>query len=101
MHALPLAACLAAAAQSETPLTLEHATELALEHASEMVLAREDLILVDAEYLTALSAVLPRFDLSLTAGEFFAGKRILESRNPRPVTLPTELPQVAFGPLSD
>jgi adhesin transport system outer membrane protein len=66
-----------------------------------MVLAREDLILVDAEYLAALSTILPRFDLTFAAGELFAGRRIIESRNPEPVILPTELPQVTFGPFRD
>lgn len=107
MHALPLAVWLVAATPAdtatvaETALSLEEATAIALEHASEMVLAREDVVLVDAEYMQALSAILPRLDLNLGAGEFFAGSRIVESRNPRPVILPTEFPQVVFGPFRD
>lgn len=97
MHAVMMLALLSAA----PPLTLEEATEMALHRANDMIQAREDLVLVDAEYLSALSAVLPRVDLDFSAGEFFAGRRILESRNPVPAQLPTEFPQVNFGPFRD
>lgn len=83
------------------PLTLEAATDIALERANDMIQAKEDAVLVDVEYLEALSAVLPRVDLEISAGEFFAGGRILESRNPVPAQLPTEFPQVRFGPFRD
>ncbi len=83
------------------PLTLDQATQIALERANDMVQAKEDLVLVDVQYLEALSAVRPRLDLDFSAGEFFAGKRILESRNPVAAQLPTEFPQVNFGPFRD
>ncbi|CAN0590687.1 unnamed protein product, partial [Laminaria digitata] len=82
-------------------LTLQAATDIALERANDMVQAREDLVLVDTEYLEALSAVLPRIDLEVSAGGVFAGRRILESRNPVAAQLPTEFPQVNFGPFRD
>lgn len=97
MSALFLLAVLAA----PPPLTLQEATDIALERANDMVQAREDLVLVDTEYLEALSAVLPRLDLEVSAGGVFAGRRILESRNPVPAQLPTEFPQVNFGPFRD
>lgn len=89
------------AEEAPVPLTLDAALEIALERANAMIQARQDLVLVDVEYMEALSAVLPRFDLNLSGGEFFAGRRIIESRNPVPAQLPTEFPQVVFGPFVD
>jgi outer membrane protein len=96
-----LLALVVAQAPDDGPLTVEAAVALALEHAAEMVQAREDRLLVEVDYLDALSAVLPRFDLSMAGGEFFSGGRILESRNPVPAQLPTQFPQFNFGPFVD
>ena len=88
---------------ADTPaaFTLSAAIDRALEHANDMVQAREDLLLVDVDYADALSAVLPRFDVNLGGGEFFAARRIIESRNPVPAQLPTEFPQFVYGPFVD
>ena len=105
MHAACLAALLVAQAPAEGstgPIELEAAIEEALAHANEMIQARQDRLLVEVDYLDALSAILPRFDLSLAGGELFSGQdRFIESRNPVPAQLPTEFPQFTFGPFVD
>ncbi len=70
-----LALLTAAAPDAPPPLDLEKAVELAEAVAADVVVAREDVVLVDAEYMTARSAILPRVDLSLTAGGLFLGAR--------------------------
>ena len=103
MVSLPLALLLVStkADAGPIPLTLQAAIEVALEHANDMIQAREDLLLVNVDYADALSAVLPRWDVNLSGGEFFASRRIIESRNPVPAQLPTEFPQFVYGPFVD
>lgn len=57
----------AALIASPAPLTLEAAIELAEEQARDMVRARADVLIVDAQRLRAIGAILPRVDLSLRA----------------------------------
>lgn len=57
------------------PLSLERAVELADAVAADVVTAREDVVLVDAEYLAARAVILPRVDLTATAGGLFLGAR--------------------------
>ncbi len=63
------------------PLTLSAATEIALEYANDMIQAREDVVLVDADYATALSAILPTLDMSMQGGHFYSVEQILEQRS--------------------
>ena len=98
---LTLLAVSAAPADVSTVFTLPAAIDVALEHANDMIQAQEDLLLVDVDYADALSAVLPRIDVNLGGGEFFASRRIIESRNPVPAQLPTEFPQFVYGPFVD
>lgn len=85
------------------PLTLERAVELATQIAADVVTAREDVVLVDAEYLAARAAILPRLDLQLTAGEVFSGRPIIESRGRQfdDEAVEAILPQVEVGPFRD
>ena len=104
MHAVCLALLVAGQSSPELPagpIELEAAVEMALAHANEMIQAKQDRLLVEVEYMEALSAVLPRFDLSMSGGEFCSGKRYIESRNPVPAQLPTQIPQFTFGPFVD
>ena len=81
------------------PMTLEDATAFALAHANQMIQSKEDVLLVDADYATALSAILPRVDLRMSAGGFYQRNRILETRNqPQP---PDEPPIPVFGDFRD
>ena len=97
-----LSLLLASAAQAE-PLTLEEAIRIASEQAESVIQAREDVVLVDAEWLQARSAILPRLDLALTAGEVFAGRPIIEARFPNApqLALPGALPVFTYGPFVD
>lgn len=80
----------AAAPDVETEsFTLETATALALTFANEMIQAREDLVLVDADYLTAISAIVPRVGLSTQIGfiqnsqpSIVAGGRVVSDSSP-------------------
>ena len=63
---------------AEPALELERAVALAEAVAADLVVAKEDVVRVDAEYMTALSSVLPRVDLTLSAGESFSGSPIIE-----------------------
>ena len=83
------------------PLTLERATEIALTRANEMIQAREDVLLVDANYITSRSAILPRFDVSMGGGLFYSKDRIFETRNAQVQRFPDELPVVEFGDFID
>lgn len=84
------------------PITLEAAIEIALAYANEMIQAREDLLLVDADYATALSAVLPRVDLNFSAGGAFFESQILEFRNRGfAENTPDDNPPVVFGDWQD
>lgn len=97
-----LLSLLATAPAASDPLTLEKATEIALAHANEMIQAREDVLLVDADYATALSAILPRLDLSASAGGAFFRSQILEFRNRQSfVNTPDENPPVVIGRWQD
>lgn len=49
-------------------LTFEQAMEIATARAKDAVRAREDLLLVDVQHKAALSAILPRVDVSASAG---------------------------------
>ncbi len=49
------------------PLTLDEAMTFASEHAATVIVARENVVLVDVEHMTALSAILPRLDMSASA----------------------------------
>ncbi|MEQ8277917.1 MAG: TolC family protein [Deltaproteobacteria bacterium] len=49
------------------PLTLDEAIDFASEHAATVIVARENVVLVDVEHMTALSAILPRLDMSASA----------------------------------
>lgn len=98
---LSLTLLLAAPADDAATFTLSAAIDMALEHAHDMIQARQDLLLVDVDYADALAAVLPRIDVNLGGGEFFATRRIIESRNPVPAQLPTEFPQFVYGPFVD
>lgn len=51
-------------------LTLEDAIDHALKHAAQVVVAKQDVVLVEADHMAALSAILPRLDLSASAGGF-------------------------------
>ncbi len=88
--------------QTSEPLTLEAATEIALAHANEMIQAREDVLLIDADYAAALSTILPRVDIAFSSGGFYSDERIIETRNVgAPVPQGNELPAVEFGPFRD
>lgn len=105
-HSLPLVlsyllSALVSVAPSDVPppLTLEAATEIALEHANEMIQAREDVLLVDANYATALAAVMPRVDLNVSAGGSFVDSPTLEFRARASVeATPVDQPPTFFGP---
>jgi len=75
-----LVALLAAPAQT---VTLDVAIERALEQAIDVVQAKADMLLVDVERVQALAAVLPSFDLTLTAFEVGQGTPIVEFRGQR------------------
>jgi len=66
--------------EPETPIDLETAIERARAVAADVVIAKEDVVLVDADYMAALSVILPRVDLAASAGEIFGGEGTLESR---------------------
>jgi outer membrane protein len=100
----PLAfAVLLLAAPDGAALTLEAAVALALERTNDVIQAKEDLLLVDAEWLQAVGAVLPRLDLSANGGELFAGSPITEARFPNApqLGLPGQLPAFRFGAFVD
>lgn len=101
--ALLLLSLLIATPAAAAPLTLEEAIEEALASSAEMVVAREDLVLVDADYMAAYAAIMPRFDVTVTAGERFAGLVINEQRNPRQGALITPDEPIRFnvGPFTD
>ena len=90
-------------------MTLEDATAMALAHANDMIQAREDVLMLDADYATALSAIMPRIDVSMAAGAFYSRNLIIETRNAGanegddgdPVVMPNEPPAVRFGPFVD
>lgn len=88
---------------AEPALELERAVALAEAVAADLVVAKEDVVRVDAEYMTALSSVLPRVDLTLSAGESFSGSPIIESRGRQLADSAIEsvLPQVKVGPFRD
>jgi outer membrane protein TolC len=67
------AAPLPAAAQALPPLTLDDALALAARQSHDLALARADAGLADAEALSAFAGVLPRLDLTSTAGRQFLG----------------------------
>lgn len=71
----------ASASEAEAPIDLETAVVMAQQVAADVVIAKEDVVLVDAEYMAALSGILPRADLTLTAGEVFSGPGTIESRD--------------------
>lgn len=85
------------------PLTLEQAVELAEAAAADVVTAKEDVVLVDAEYMAARAAILPRVDLQLTAGEAFSGTSIVESRGrtPQDGAIEALIPRINVGPFRD
>lgn len=87
----------------EPALTLEQAVALALEGTNDVIQAKEDLLLVDAEWLQAVGVVLPRIDLAANAGEFFAGSPITEARFPNApqLGLPGQLPAFRYGRFVD
>jgi len=91
-----------AAIDSNELLTIETATEYALKYSLEMFQARQDVLLVDADYATALSAIMPTMDLSVNSGGFYWGNRIIETRDvAQSVRQPNELPTTEFGPFRD
>lgn len=100
--AVAFAALLLAAPESAA-LTLEAAVEVALLRTNDIIQAKEDLLLVDAEWLQAVGAVLPRIDLSANGGELFAGSPITEARFPNApqLGLPGQLPAFRYGAFVD
>ncbi|MEM7675586.1 MAG: TolC family protein [Myxococcota bacterium] len=84
------------------PLTIEAATEYALKYSLDMFQARQDVLLVDADYATVLSVIMPSVDLSINAGGFHWNNRIIETRDvAQSVRQPNELPTTEFGPFRD
>lgn len=90
-------------------LTLSEAIEIAQKRSVDVVIAKEDLLLVDVQWLQAYAPIMPRLDLSMTAGELFSGRQISESRT-RPVGAIVQdlgdnpdnvLPLVPAGPFFD
>lgn len=96
-------AALLLAAPEGAALTLEAAVEVALLRTNDIIQAKEDLLLVDAEWLQAVGAVLPRIDLSANGGELFAGSPITEARFPNApqLGLPGQLPAFRYGAFVD
>lgn len=102
-----------ARAQEQETLSFEQAVQIARARAREAVRAREDLLLVDVQHRAAVSAILPRVDVTLRAGEIFAGPGVLETRTQSgfdfeidPVTLqPTRVLRpgtvLRYGPFED
>ncbi len=70
-------------ADSASVLTLHEAIAIAVSGARDMVRARADVLLVDVERARRLASVLPRIDLTLSAGGRFQGRPILEARPPK------------------
>lgn len=101
---LLLVASLAAypfAAQSE-PLTIAAAVEQAQQKTLRAVTAREDVLLASLEHASALSAILPRVDLVLTAEEIFGTSLIVEARNPSQIDETADsVEPFTFGPFVD
>jgi outer membrane protein len=77
-----IAAMLSSETARTEPLTFDEAVALARENTRDAVRAREDLLLVDVQHKAALAAILPRFDVTLAAGEAIAGSPIIETRTP-------------------
>ncbi|MEQ9496024.1 MAG: TolC family protein [Deltaproteobacteria bacterium] len=67
------------------PLTLDEAIDFASEHAATVIVAREDVVLVDVEHMTALSAILPRLDMSAGASGILTHTTIDEDATGGPI----------------
>ncbi|MFO0722936.1 MAG: TolC family protein [Myxococcota bacterium] len=80
-------------------LSFERALELARQGTGNVLRAKDDLLLLDADKMSALAPVLPKIDLILQAAEQFSGDPIVEGRR---VTLSTLVGgAVASGPFVD
>jgi len=84
--AAPLAALLLAASPTaratETPLTLDEALALAAQQSHELAIARADAALAGADTLGSLQGLLPRLDLSTSAGRQFYGPSSYDQVDP-------------------
>ncbi len=100
------------AAPSPGPLDFEAALTEARANVGDVIRAKEDLLLVDVERMLALANVLPRVDLTVTAGEVFLGSPIQEQRIARAPDNPFgcfpigeagtgDLLRCAYGPFRD
>lgn len=95
------------------PLDFEAALNEARANVGDVIRAKEDLLLVDVERMLALANVLPRVDLTVTAGEVFLGSPIQEQRIARAPDNPfgcfpigeagtgEDLLRCAYGPFRD
>ena len=80
--AAALALALAASARAEQPLTLDDALAIASRQNPNLALARADAEIAHSDRTASLAGVLPRLDLSSTAGRTFLGESTLSSVNP-------------------
>jgi outer membrane protein TolC len=110
-HAEPAAAA-DGALPPAGPLEFEAALAEARANVGDVIRAKEDLLLVDVERMLALANVLPRVDLTVTAGEVFLGSPIQEQRIARAPDNPfgcfpigetsgEDLLRCAYGPFRD
>jgi outer membrane protein TolC len=77
-----LALSVAAAARAEQPLTLDDALAIAARQNPSLALARADAAIAQSDRMTSLGNVLPRLDLTSSAGRTFLGASTLSSVNP-------------------
>lgn len=77
-------------------ITLQEAILFAMEHANEMIQAKEDLVLIDADYMTALSAIFPQISLQIRGGDLYTSDRIIEFRGAA-AAQPNSTPIIQFG----